>query len=303
MYFKNSFILIAVAALMLGACSTTPPRIDVLDEAREAVAEVSRHPDARKVAGDELTKATEALQNAERLHAEHEDYDAIYHQSYLALRHAQIADERIAEATTREQIEQSETERARVLLAAREAEVDRALLEADMAMEEAERRAIEAELAEERAEIAIAEQQRLQAMLADMEAQKTERGYVLTLGDILFDTDKAVLKPGAASTMDQLAEFLREYPERRLLIEGHADARGTDRYNISLSESRANAVRLALIDRGIDVTRLDVVAMGESYPLATNDTAAGRQENRRVEVVVSDKEGDFPAAAIRTASN
>jgi outer membrane protein OmpA-like peptidoglycan-associated protein len=257
---------------------------------------VSSHPDAQQVAGDELADATEALQNAEHLQANNGDYDDIYHHAYLALRNAEIAKERIAEADARERIESSEAERTRILLAAREAE-------ANQAIRQAERSELEAELAEERAEIAIAQQLHLRATLLELEAEKTDRGYVLTLSDILFDTDKAVLKPGAQKTMDTLAEFLREYPEHRLLIEGHTDSRGTDAYNIALSESRGNTVRLALIDRGIDPGRLEIAAMGESYPLASNDTSAGMQENRRVEIIFSDTEGNFPAAATRTASN
>lgn len=311
------------ATLLMGACSSTPERIDVLDDARATISDVSNHPDAHRVAGDEIEAATQSLKNAEYLQHNNGDYEDVYHHAYLALRHAEVAQERIAEAHTREQIERSEAERTRILLAAREAETDRALAraeyrereaelarsvaqvrehEAQQARELAEERAAAAALAEQRADSAIAEQQRLHAMLEDLEAEKTERGYVLTLGDILFDTDKSELKPGASRTMDRLAEFLQEYPDRRLLIEGHADARGTDAYNDSLSQSRANAVRLALIDRGIQPGRLDAEGMGEDYPLASNDTVAGRQENRRVEIVVSDAEGSFPAAAIRTAS-
>jgi len=296
MYLKNSYILTAIAALFLGACSSTPERIDVLEEASQTVAEVSSHPDAQQVAGDELADATEALQNAEYLRANNGDYDDIYHHAYLALRNAEIAKERIAEADARERIESSEAERTRILLAAREAEANRAI-------RQAERSDLKAELAEERAEMAIAHQLHLQATLLELEAEKTDRGYVLTLSDILFDTDKAVLMPGAQKTMDTLAEFLREYPEHRLLIEGHTDSRGADAYNVALSESRANAVLLALIDRGIDPGRLEIAAMGESYPLASNDTSAGMQENRRVEIIFSDTEGNFPAAATRTASN
>ncbi len=331
MYLKTLYILTAAATLLLGACSSTPERIDVLDEAREVVAEVETHPNARQAAGDKLADAREALQNAEHLQANNGDYDEIYHEAYMALRHAEIARERIYEANTREQIEDSEAERSRVLLLAREAETDRALeraedrereadvartvarareLEAEAARQDAaahaaaaEQKAYEAELAEQRANAAVAEQERLKLALLEMEAEKTDRGYVLTLGDILLDTDKAVLKPGAQKTMDNIAEFMREYPEHRLLIEGHTDSRGSESYNVTLSESRANAVRLALMDRGIDPDRLEIAAMGERYPLASNDTSAGMQENRRVEVIFSDADGDFPAAAIRTVSN
>ena len=327
---RITYIMILMTAALLSACSATPERIDVLQDAKVAVNETEQYPNAERVAGDELEDARTALRNAEYLQQNNGDYDDIYHQAYLALRHAEIAQERISEANTREQIEDSEAERTKVLLMAREAEADRALqraearerdaalaeskaraneIEAEEARllaaaqaEEAERMAVEAEIAEVRAAAAMEEQRRLQAALAEMEAEKTDRGYVLTLGDILFDTDKADLKPGANNTLDQLAEFLSEYPDRRLLIEGHTDSRGTDVYNLSLSEARSNAVRLALIDRGIDPVRLEIKPLGEDYPLASNDTSAGRQQNRRVEIIVSDAEGSFPAAAIRTVS-
>lgn len=331
MNLRTPLFIPLLAATLLAACSSTPERIDVLEDARSTIAEVDAHPRAGQVAGNELEDAREALQNAEYLYANNGDYDEIFHQSYLALRHAEIAQERIAEAEAREQIKRSEAERAQVLLTAREAEaiaakqraaerereadaaksVARAReLQAEQARDiaaakaaEAEENALEAEIAREQAEAALEEQRRLHVLLIEMEAEKTDRGYVLTLGDILFDTDKAVLKPGADITMDRLAEFLAEYPERNLLIEGHADSRGSDNYNVSLSTARANAVKLALIDRGVEPGRLDVNGLGEHYPVASNETDAGQQQNRRVEIVVSDAEGSFPAAAMRTAFN
>lgn len=320
-----------VAALLLSACASAPERIELLEEARATIDHVESHPRAQSVAGEELAEARVALRNADLLHAENADYDDVYHQAYLALRHAEIAGERIAEENTRQQIESSEAERNRVLLLAREAEAQAAIerarereREADAArsiaqihQEDAEQardlalaKAAEAarsqrrsELAEQRAQTAIEEQQRLQAMLEEMEAEKTSRGYVLTLGDILFDTDESTLKPGADSSLDELARFLREFPERRLLIEGHTDARGPEVYNLSLSEARAEAVERALINRGIDSARLEVKAMGEEFPVAGNDTMAGMLQNRRVEIVLSEPDGEFPPSALRTVSS
>lgn len=320
-----------VAALLLTACASTPERIEVLEDARATIDALERHPRAESLAGEELADARNALRNAELLRADRADYDDIYHEAYLALRHAEIAQERIAEAITREQIESSEAERNRVLLLAREAEAAAALErarerereaeaarsiaqihqeDAEQARDLASQRAAEAarsqrrsELAEQRAQTAIEEQQRLQAMLDEMEAEKTSRGYVLTLGDILFDTDESTLKPGAGSSMDELAQFLQEFPDRRLLIEGHTDARGSETYNLALSEARARAVERALIDRGIGPGRLEVRPMGEEFPVASNETMAGMLQNRRVEIVVSEPDGEFPASALRTVSS
>jgi outer membrane protein OmpA-like peptidoglycan-associated protein len=135
--------------------------------------------------------------------------------------------------------------------------------------------------------------------LAALKAKQTERGLVLTLGDVLFDTASSQLKPGAQTTIAQLASFMAENPDRRLLIEGHTDARGSEAYNQDLSERRADAVANALYRQGVAANRVTVVGLGEQYPLASNDTASGQQENRRVEVIISSDNGTFPVAARR----
>ena len=168
-----------------------------------------------------------------------------------------------------------------------------------MAQARAERRAAEATEALAAAEAARQESEQLQSQLADLEAKQTERGLVLTLGEVLFDTDKAELNDGADSTVDRLADFMEEYPERKVLIEGHTDSRGDAGYNQQLSERRAEAVGEALTERGVDSTRVQTKGLGQSYPVASNDTSAGMQRNRRVEIVISDQNGEFPAAANR----
>lgn len=110
---------------------------------------------------------------------------------------------------------------------------------------------------------------------------------MLTLGDVLFDSGQAELKAGAFSTIDRLATFMRENPERTLVVEGYTDSVGSDAYNLSLSQRRADAVRAALLARGIDGSRITKSGMGKANPVAGNDTAAGRQRNRRVEIVIS----------------
>jgi outer membrane protein OmpA-like peptidoglycan-associated protein len=115
----------------------------------------------------------------------------------------------------------------------------------------------------------------------------------LTLGDVLFDTGQAALKPGALTTVDRLAQFMGDYPERSVQIEGHTDAAGSEETNLELSERRAFAVRDALLARGIDAGRVNAVGYGEARPIANNDTAAGRQQNRRIEIVVSDAQGSL----------
>ena len=149
-----------------------------------------------------------------------------------------------------------------------------------------EARAREAQNAKEQ----LAETQR---QLADLQAKQTDRGVVVTMGDVLFDTGRATLKPGAVAVLDRLAAYLQANPQTRLLIEGHTDSTGSEATNEVLSQRRADAVASALIERGVSAQNLRAVGKGESLPVASNDTAAGRQQNRRVEVVLSDHDGRF----------
>lgn len=267
------------SAAVLAACSSLPPQIDTLEQARTTIHTVEQDPLAREAAGVELAEAREALMAADDAYADKADLAVIEHKAYLAARHADIAAQRIARAHANAELEQSRAERDRILLQAREND-------AEQARQAAAQQAARAEA--------------LERELDELEAEQTDRGPVLTLSDVLFDTDKAELKPGAMTTVDRLAQFMSEHPDRRLLIEGHADARGTEAYNRDLSERRAAAVRKALVDDNVDPSRIRVTGLGEDYPVASNDTRAGMQANRRVEIVISDGDGQFPAGAIRS---
>ncbi len=131
----------------------------------------------------------------------------------------------------------------------------------------------------------------LERELRELAATKSDRGLVVTLNDVLFDSGSSDLRPGGQRLVARMAEFLREYPERTIAIEGFTDSVGDDQYNQTLSERRASSVRVALVDAGIDPSRIYVKGYGEAYPVASNDTSEGRQRNRRVEVVISDERG------------
>lgn len=133
------------------------------------------------------------------------------------------------------------------------------------------------------------------AQLAELQAKQTDRGTVVTLGDVLFDTGKSELKTGGLRNMQKLAEFLRNNPKRSVSVEGFTDSTGSDSFNQALSERRAHAVRAALIDLGVEPSRIRSQGYGEAYPVANNDTPSGRQLNRRVEVVISDDSGQIRA--------
>jgi len=136
-----------------------------------------------------------------------------------------------------------------------------------------------------------------QQELAELKAKQTERGMVVTLSDVLFDTGQATLKPGADLTLDHLAHYLRDNPHTRVLIEGFTDSVGSDSYNEALSQRRADAVAGALVSRGVTEDAVRATGRGKSFPVASNDTAAGRQQNRRVQIVISDTSGRFAQAS------
>ncbi|HVJ30526.1 MAG TPA: OmpA family protein [Gammaproteobacteria bacterium] len=120
-------------------------------------------------------------------------------------------------------------------------------------------------------------------------AHDTDRGLVLTLGDVVFDAGRASLNPSATTAIDRLAQLLSVYPERSVRIEGHTDSVGDDAANQDLSERRAAAVRDALLARGVDAARVEAVGYGATRPIADNRTESGRQKNRRIELVLSDE--------------
>ena len=150
--------------------------------------------------------------------------------------------------------------------------------------------------AEQAAGTANAAQERvrqLEAQLRDIEGKQTERGLLVTLGDVLFAFNKAELTPQAAPRLDKLAAFLKQFPQRKLLVEGYTDAVGTDAYNMELSERRAETIREALVARGVDTTRVVTKGYGKAYPVADNASVNGRAVNRRVEVVIADENGNL----------
>ena len=134
-----------------------------------------------------------------------------------------------------------------------------------------------------------------------LKATQTPRGLVLTLGDVLFDTGRAELNPGAGRKLDQLAQFLNQHKDRRVQIDGFTDSVGTDAYNEDLSRRRAEAVKSALLVRGIDASRIGTEGYGKGYPVASNSNSGGRQLNRRVEVVIGQDNGG--AISPRSAAN
>jgi outer membrane protein OmpA-like peptidoglycan-associated protein len=119
-----------------------------------------------------------------------------------------------------------------------------------------------------------------------MNAKQTERGLVMTLGDLLFATGRSELRAGTVNNLDKLALFLKQHQDRDVLIEGHTDNVGSEEANLSLSQRRADSVMSYLQQQGVASIRLGSSGKGESSPVASNDSASGRQMNRRVEVII-----------------
>lgn len=162
----------------------------------------------------------------------------------------------------------------------------RARGESDLARAEAEDERQRALAAQMEAEQERAENARLRAELGQAQTRVTERGVILTLGDVLFEVGKSDLKPGAARSLDKLVAAMRRDPDMAVTIEGHTDSTGRHVANVELSNRRANAVRSYLSARGVSSARLTAAGLGPDFPVATNATAEGRQQNRRVELVV-----------------
>lgn len=282
----NRKTLCVVLLALVAGCATTPTRNDRLEEARAEVEKASADPLAQQAAGKDIEQARGDLERAETAFQQHRPPEEVDHLAYLALRHAQTGEARIAEAHARQQIAQAQEERNRVQLEAREREVHSARNAAENARNSAA--AAQGEAATAQSELARARQE-----LQELQAKQTARGMVMTLSDVLFDTGQATLKPGADRALDRLAQYLKDSPETHVIIEGHTDSVGSDDYNLALSQRRAQAVADALTTRGVSTGRIQTKGLGKAYPVASNDTQAGRQQNRRVEIVFSDESGRF----------
>jgi outer membrane protein OmpA-like peptidoglycan-associated protein len=267
---KHSILLATVAAVSVAGCATTPKTIEELETARAVVPQVEASPRAG-VAVTNITDARKALDRANALAEKHGNLADIQYEATVANRNAQIANEKILTAQARDDVDKGTAERQAVLAEARS-------LEAQRNAQQARSATAQAQSAEDRAKA-------LERELADLKGKKTDRGVVVTLGDVLFDTGKATLKPGAYGTIERLAAVLKEDPSRKVMVEGHTDNVGSDEYNQALSERRAQSVQAALFERGVDASQISTVGKGESTPVASNDDPAGRQQNRRVELV------------------
>jgi outer membrane protein OmpA-like peptidoglycan-associated protein len=285
----NLSISAIVSAVLLTACATTPERVAQLDQAHSDVETLANDPLVQQAASEELSNARKSLESADIAMKKHEREDVL-HYSYLASQQAQTGQERISAERAKREVAKGEAERNRVLLEARTRDAEAAKAAAEQQAANAQAQARQAEAARQEADAA-------QRQLAELQAKQTDRGMVLTLGDVLFDTAASTLKPGATSIMDRVASFMKDNEGTKVVVEGHTDSRGSAEYNQQLSERRAQAVADALAFRGIDRSRVEAVGRGKELPVASNDTSAGQQQNRRVELIFSDASGRFASGA------
>lgn len=255
-YIPLTFIAIAIVS----GCSTVTQNTS-LTEAHSSYNNARSNPDISNLAAVELKDADDSLTRADNAFKNDEESGTVDHLAYLAKQRVSIAEETAKRKTAEIAVTNAGAKRNEVRLEARTAEAD----------------AAKAQIAE----------------LLALNAQKTDRGMVITLGDILFSTDKAQLKPDGTRNVQKLGDFLTKYPQNKVSVEGHTDSVGTNSYNQDLSDRRAYSVRSALTDMGISNDRVATHGYGEEFPVASNNNAESRQLNRRVEIILSDANGNI----------
>ena len=297
--------LTLLAAALVGACASAPERNVQLEQARSDYLAVQNGGNAATLAPVELKQAGDALGDADAAAARHAPLAEVDHLAYIASQRTAIARETASKKSAEAAIADAGHTRDQVRLAARTQEADAAQRSADAskrsadaargqtdaARRETDAAVLQAGMAQQQASDTQMRNNQLEAQLKDMNAQKTERGLVITIGDVLFDTDRAELKSGGMRSVDKLVGFLKQHPQRSARVEGFTDSTGSESHNMALSSHRADAVRLALVDMGIERARIETQGYGEAFPVAGNDSASGRQLNRRVEIIVSEDGG------------
>ena len=286
-----------LAALMIGACATTQAPPPALVEARATVRNAELDPAVLSFAPLELKKATASLTRANELLAKGEPVADVNSAAYIANQQAKTA-LAVAKAKTNDTaVGASQVERERARADVRTVEAQRAQTQTAAAEQRAT--GAEQQAAAATANAAGVQQQnaQLQQRLNELQAKQTERGMLVTLGDVLFEYNRAEVKPGAQASLRKLADFLQQYPNRQVLIEGYTDDTGSAAYNEALSLRRADAVDSVLVGMGVAAQRVATVGYGKDFPIASNSSDTNRALNRRVEVYIA--ENDQPVRARR----
>lgn len=262
----QNLALTLVASALLAACAGAPPENAKLSQARNDYRMAQDNPQTRDLAGAELKTAEQTLTKANQALARGDKSTEVDQQADQARQQVAIARETADRKKAEQAVAHADQTRDQVLIAARTTEADNA----------------------------HARNRRLEAQYREMKARKTAHGMVITLGDVLFDTDRASLKSGASRRLDTLVTFLQRNPQRRVMIEGFTDSTGSTSHNQELSGQRAETIRAWLVSQGVGNERISTRAYAEEFPVASNQSQGGRQLNRRVELILSDEQGNIP---------
>ena len=245
---RKTVLIPALLALSVGlAACSHQPNVN-LENAKTNFSALQTNPEATKVAALETKDASEWLDKAQKAYLDKEDESTVDQLAYLTNQRVEVAKQTIALRTAENQIKNAGSDRAQALLDARDAQIKQ---------------------------------------LRGLNAKQTERGTLVTFGDVLFDFDQASLKANSRDSITTLANYLIKNPDRKVIVEGYTDSKGSAAYNQGLSERRANAVKNALVRAGVDPSRIVAQGYGKEYPVASNATNSGRAQNRRVEVTIS----------------
>lgn len=311
--------LTLLAAATLAACSSIPANNAMLDQARSDYRVAQGNAQTQTLAPVELKQAGDALARADAAYAKRDDKAQVTQLAYLSRQQTALAQEAAGRKASEAAVAAASAERDKLRLDARTREADTATMNAAIATQDAAASQQQSEAARRQSEAAqrqamasqqqaaVAQQQAaasqqqageaerrnqaLETQLRELDAKKTDRGMVVTIGDVLFDSGRAELKSGGMRNVERLGSFLKEYPQRKAIIEGYTDSVGSDQTNQVLSGRRADAVMTALLSMGVGRGQMTAQGFGEMHPVAGNDDAGGRQMNRRVEIVLSDENG------------
>ena len=282
----------------LGACSSMPERNSDLDRAQGRLRSAQNDAQVAQLAPDELKQASDTLVMAEKAWSDNEPKSKVDHLAYMGAQRVVVAQESASSRASQAVIAGAAAERDRMRLQQRTAEADRArqqLASAEQSNANKTAALAQADAAtlreQARADSSDARANALAQQLLELNAKKTERGYVVTLQDVLFDTGQARLMPESAGFLARLADAFKRNASLTAAIEGYTDSVGGSNANYELSDRRANAVKTALMSLGVRDEQLTVRGFGENNPVASNDTVDGRQMNRRVEIVFGSQSG------------
>jgi outer membrane protein OmpA-like peptidoglycan-associated protein len=249
-----SVSVLSAMSLALGACASSPN--PNLEQAEANYSALQSQPQANTLASLETKEAGDMLARTKQAYEAKQDTADVDHLAYITNKRIEVAQQTIALKSAEESLKNVPSQRTEARLDART--------------------------------------QQLEVLKRELQAKQTERGAVYTFGDVLFEVDRAELRPAGMVKVQELAAFLQQYPDRQVVVEGFTDSTGTVDHNLRLSQARADSVRRVLVASGVAPTRIVTQGFGKDYPVASNDTPASRAMNRRVEVTVS----NTPAAPV-----